>query len=208
MKNFKAFQGYEILDPDMTRTFEQIVKNNGFTFEEHSVTTPDFYTLKVFRIPGLNTSQAAHGPSGKPAVFLQHGLLDSADAWIMHKASQAPAFILAKAGYDVWLGNSRGNKYSHSSSVEMSSKDFWNIGFENMGDGDITTEIEYILKVTKQEKLAYIGHSQGTSQMYWALSHNEEFFAKRVSIFMALGPVMRLDHCKSELIKSFAQYRQ
>ena len=189
----------------MTKTFEQIVSQNGFAFEEHSVTTPDFYTLKVFRIPGSNTS---HQVRGKPVVFLQHGLLDSADAWVMHKPSLAPAFVLAKAGYDVWLGNSRGNKYSHSSSVQMETKDFWNIGYENMGDGDITTEIEYVLKVTKQEKLAYIGHSQGTSQMYWALSHNEEFFAKRVSVFIALGPVMRLDHCRSDLIKTFAQYRQ
>lgn len=39
----------------------------------------------------------------------------------------------------------------------------WNYDFEEMGDLDITTEIDYALKVSGQKKLAYIGHSQGTT---------------------------------------------
>ncbi len=43
--------------------------------------------------------------------------------------------------------------------------------------------------------------------MYWALSHNEAFFADKISLFIALGPVMRLSHAKSSLINIFAHTR-
>ena len=70
---------------------------------------------------------------------------------------------MARAGYDVWLGNSRGNKYSKGHQGSISNYDRWNYDFEEMGDLDITTEIDYALKVSGEKKLAYIGHSQGTT---------------------------------------------
>jgi len=102
----------------------------------------------------------------------------------------------------VWLGNSRGNKYSHShTNPSISNKDFFSFSFADMGRGDLPAAISYVLAVTGQPNLAYIGHSQGTSQMYYGLAKNEGFFADKVSVFIALGPVMKLTHCKSALIQ-------
>ena len=59
-----------------------------------------------------------------------------------------------------------------------------------MGDNDIPAVIQYIIQETNHPKVAYIGHSQGTTQMFYGLATNEDFFADKVSVFMALGPVL------------------
>ena len=44
----------------------------------------------------------------------------------MNTADTAPAFVAARAGYDVWLGNSRGNKYSRSHvKLDPYYSEFW-----------------------------------------------------------------------------------
>lgn len=65
--------------------------------------------------------------SGLKPIWLQHGLLDCSDTWIINDEEKAPAFILANAGYDVWLGNSRGNKHSRKHTHLNPDKDkaFW-----------------------------------------------------------------------------------
>ena len=98
-------------------------------------------------------------------VFLQHGLLDSSDTFIVNEESKAPAFILANRGYDVWLGNFRGNKHSlghvsldkDSPNYEEVSR-YWEFSFHEMGTVDIPAAFEYIHHLT-QRKINFIGHS-------------------------------------------------
>jgi len=49
----------------------------------------------------------------------------------MNSIDKAPAFILSRAGYDVWLGNSRGNIFSQNHvKFQKESEQFWNFDFE------------------------------------------------------------------------------
>jgi lysosomal acid lipase/cholesteryl ester hydrolase len=48
---------------------------------------------------------------GLPIVFLQHGLTQSSDAWVINDESRSLAYMLANQGFDVFLGNGRGSKY-------------------------------------------------------------------------------------------------
>jgi len=116
--------------------------------------------------------------------------LDSADAWITGVGEFAPPFVAARAGYDVWLGNSRGNKYSHEH-VKLDSQDpaFWDFDWEKMGDYDVPASIDFIIKKTGFPKVTVLAHSQGTSQIFYALSHLEESLADKINIFIAMAPV-------------------
>lgn len=103
-------------------------------------------------------------------MYLQHGLVDSSDTWVVNDEELAPGFYLANLGYDVWVGNSRGNRYSHPH-LSPKVKEFWNFTFDDMARHDLPAAFLYINQLTAR-KIHYIGHSQGTMIMFIALAEH------------------------------------
>ena len=82
-------------------------------------------------------------------MFFQHGILDSANSWIANYPDVAPAFCAVRAGYDVWLGNSRGNTYSkgyklNKSDPLYSEEKYWDFDWQEMGEYDLPASFDYI----------------------------------------------------------------
>jgi lysosomal acid lipase/cholesteryl ester hydrolase len=74
--------------------------------------------------------------------------------------SNLPMF-LAEMGYDVWLGNTRGNKYSSKHKKFKRDEDqFWNFSIDELARYDLPDSVDYILKLTGATSLSYIGFSQ------------------------------------------------
>jgi lysosomal acid lipase/cholesteryl ester hydrolase len=125
-----------------------------------------------------------------------HGIEDSSIAWVVNSVDKSPAFLLANAGVDVWLGNNRGNMLSKKH-VTKSPKnaDFWDFSFEEMGLYDVPAFIDKILNETGSDMLdMYMGHSEGTTQFFIGSSMKSEYYASKVKLFSALAPIVRLDH--------------
>ena len=76
---------------------------------------------------------------------MQHGILTSAENWVVN-GEASPAFILARAGYDVWLGNSRGSKYARQHKTLDPNKDhkYWKFSWEEMGTLDLPATIDFV----------------------------------------------------------------
>lgn len=180
-------------------TAERIEKY-GYPAETHQVETKDGYILTFHRIPRNN--------SGKPPVFIQHGIIGSSDHYVITGPKEGLIYQLYDAGYDVWLGNTRGNTYTKKHKfLSPSSQQFWNYTFHELATYDLPAMIDYIIKTTKQDKIHYIGHSQGTTVFFVLLSEKPEFNSKIKSGTM-LAPVAYLGNLRephySEYFRFFA----
>jgi len=51
--------------------------------------------------------------------------------------------------------------------------------------------IDHIITKTKVQKITYVGHSQGTTQLFAAMTIMPEYFEKNLNGFIALAPVVR-----------------
>ena len=141
---------------------EFITNENGFAVEKHDIVTKDGYILGVYRIPG--TVNETKPTTSKPAVLIHHALDMDMMEWVFNRPEVAPAFILARAGYDVWLGNNRGNRFSNThKTLDPKKEEYWEFDWEDMGLRDTPDTTDYILNFTGQDQINYIGHSEGTT---------------------------------------------
>ncbi|KXJ93942.1 Alpha/Beta hydrolase protein, partial [Microdochium bolleyi] len=168
----------------------------GYTAEEHVVQTKDGYLLGVHRLAWKKGEEDTRVNAGansihKPVAYLHHGLLMNSEVWVcLTDAQRCLPFVLLERGFDVWLGNNRGNKYSKKSvKYPPTSIEFWNFSIDDFAFHDIPDSIEYILNFTKQPSLSYIGFSQGTAQAFASLAVHPKL-NDQVNVFIALAPAM------------------
>ena len=118
----------------------------------------------------------------------------------MNKSGFIAGYYLAELGYDVWLGNARGNLYSrdHETMDATTDHEYWKFSWDQMGKYDLPAAFDKVRNVTYAEKLTYIGHSMGTTMFWVGLQENPEL-EDQVEQMIGLGPVAKVSHMKSPL---------
>lgn len=143
----------------------------------------------------------------KPAVLLIHGFLGYAGNYLIN-GKKSLGFFLADHGYDVWIGNVRGTRYSKKhKTLDNKSFDYWNFDWHEMAVKDIPSNIDYILELTGNKKISYVGHSQGTTIFFAFISELPEYNDK-VNVMHALAPIMSGRYSDNPVIVLYGQYNK
>ena len=82
----------------------------------------------MYRLPGKIGEEGAGsgGQMKKPAVLFMHGIECDMNFFTVGDADVAPPYVLVEQGYDVWLGNNRGNRYALGhTSLSVDSAAYW-----------------------------------------------------------------------------------
>ncbi|GAA5897401.1 uncharacterized protein JCM6883_006688 [Sporobolomyces salmoneus] len=155
----------------------------GYECEDLDVETEDGFVLRVHHLISKK-----HEKRGHP-VILQHGILSNSVTYMVNE-ERSLAFWLLEQGYDVYLGNIRTNFKMPHRHFPRSDPRYWSWDVKDIGMYDVPAIVEFVLKETGI-KPTWIGHSQGASTMFLALSRGiRPDIGNKISSFIALAPAV------------------
>ena len=173
---------------DLSTYYKEFIQNNGYKLEVHDITTDDGYILALWHIvPKSTTNKVA---------YFQHGLSDT--AWCFFQlGSRSLPFLLMKEGFDIWLGNGRGNVFStkHKTKDPNNEKSgFYDFSMDDNVKYDLPATIKYIKSKTGGKKMSYIAHSQGSTIFFMLYMHNPSLIESSFDHFSSIGTVPNIAH--------------
>ncbi|XP_058091600.1 triacylglycerol lipase 1-like isoform X1 [Magnolia sinica] len=196
---FLTFFGAPATDSNRRKGIcETFVALNGFRCRQFTVPTSDLYLLTMQRISSRNV--AIHNET-KP-VFLFHGIMQGGEIWVMNEPNESLGFILAEAGYDVWIGNARSSSFSlghlHYSQCQ---KEYWDWDLDDIATNDVPTMLRFIRRVTEKQIL-YVGFSQGAMAGFAAFTYSK--VSDLVEKAVMLSPIAYLSNIRSTVARMAA----
>ena len=170
----------------------------GVTWEPIKVKTENGWTLTMFHLTG----KVDTGPTktaDRPSLIFQHGMGGDASEWVSSINQMLPepirsdkptlAVQMMEMGFDVFLANIAGCRYSQENdNYTPEDPEFWQMDWRQYGQYDIPAFVGEIRKRNGGKKVAYVGHSQGTTQSFAGMGLIPEWYDENISTSAFLGP--------------------
>ncbi|XP_077228096.1 triacylglycerol lipase 2-like [Tasmannia lanceolata] len=187
--------------PVITGICESLVVVQGYPCKEFNVKTGDGYILSIQRIP--EGHGGGNGAKNKQPILLQHGVLMDGMTWLVNSPDQSLAFVLADSGFDVWIANGRGTRWScKHASLDPTNPAFWDWSWDELVDYELPAIFDFVYGHTGQ-KLHYVGHSMGT--LVVLASFSEGKLVEKLKSAALLSPVAYLSHMTTPIGKVAAK---
>jgi len=170
--------------------YKEYIERFGHKLEENEVTTEDGYIINLWHlIPNFPVNP-------DKVIFLQPGFASSGLCYFELQKKSLP-YLLQEKGYDVWIGNNRGSKFSAKHITKNAKKlngDFWEFSLDDFVKYDITSEICYIKNRTGTKKVDFIGYSEGSTLFLMLYMDNPNFVESSINKFVSIGTVLNLSN--------------
>ncbi|XP_018010976.1 lipase member N [Hyalella azteca] len=191
------------IPPQVYFTTHQHILQHGYPAEEHFVVTPDGYILTVNRIAGPRHSR---GRSRSPdVVLLMTSVISSSSDFILD-APDSLGYVLADAGYDVWLGSNRGTREGRNHTRLNPDKDkrFWNFSLDEIARYDYPALASYITRHAGVERFFFVGFSAANRCLFMSASLPNSFMNK-IRMVVSLAPMIGTEN-PSLFMKFFSKF--
>ena len=174
---------------------EQFLSLHGIPHSSTTAVTDDGYSLIMQHLPPQS------GNASKGAVLFLHGMFESSAMTLTHGVNSTP-ILLAKEGYDVYLGNVRGNMYGlKHATISPWSNSFWDFSMRDHAASDFPAMVQHILSETGFSKVtAAYGTSQGALVSLMGVAKNPHLNDK-LGLIVAISPALVLRKPDNPLVK-------
>uniref|UniRef100_A0A0A9WV98 Lipase n=1 Tax=Lygus hesperus TaxID=30085 RepID=A0A0A9WV98_LYGHE len=165
----------------------RIIEDNGYGYENYTVTTDDGNLLNLNRIVHPNRTGSDRGYP----LLLVNGILVQSETWLVQpKLDHNLGFVFADNGYDVWLGDQRGSMRSkgHVNRTIDKSK-LWDFSYHESGIYDLPAFIDFILDKTSHKDLIYTCMSLGCT-FHTVLGSKRPSYNQKVRAAVYIVPVV------------------
>ncbi|RDX79025.1 Sodium/proton antiporter 1, partial [Mucuna pruriens] len=138
---------------------EDLILPSGYPCSQYTIQTKDGLLLGLQRVSSFSSLRFGFDGERGPPVLLLHGLFTAGDAWFINSPDQSLGFVLADHGFDVWVGNVRGTRWSQGVPCFILHH-FWGWSRQDLAMYNLAEMINYIYSATNS-KVFVLGHSQG-----------------------------------------------